>query len=69
VVIDERAPDALDRIEERLGHWVSHPGELADMAQASRALGRPQAAAEMARLVLKLMDLEPAEPAGAEKQG
>ena len=44
-------PDALPRIVE---HLLTHPQELAQMAANSKRLGKPNSAAEAARLVLGL---------------
>lgn len=54
-MILETDPEAARKMEAMLGEWASAPEKLEAMAEASRAQGRPEAAREMARLVLEVV--------------
>lgn len=54
-MIEEAHPQAAVKLEEMLTRWADAPDILEKMAQASLRQGRPDAAREMARLVLDLL--------------
>jgi UDP-N-acetylglucosamine--N-acetylmuramyl-(pentapeptide) pyrophosphoryl-undecaprenol N-acetylglucosamine transferase len=56
-VLNERDKHAADQLEQWLIEWMEHPEQLAGMASASRGLGRPQAAEDLAGLVLESLGL------------
>jgi UDP-N-acetylglucosamine--N-acetylmuramyl-(pentapeptide) pyrophosphoryl-undecaprenol N-acetylglucosamine transferase len=55
VVVDQQAPDAVEQLKQVLGQLASSPEKKNKMAEASRRLGRPDAARQLGRLVLELM--------------
>ncbi len=54
-LIDQRDTNAAERLEEILGRLADSPAELAAMAAASKSLGRPNAAGELASLILEFL--------------
>ncbi|MEN6626254.1 MAG: UDP-N-acetylglucosamine--N-acetylmuramyl-(pentapeptide) pyrophosphoryl-undecaprenol N-acetylglucosamine transferase [Candidatus Sumerlaeia bacterium] len=54
-LVDQRDPKAAEKLGEVLGRLAESPGELAKMADAAGALGRPDAARELARVVLEFV--------------
>jgi UDP-N-acetylglucosamine--N-acetylmuramyl-(pentapeptide) pyrophosphoryl-undecaprenol N-acetylglucosamine transferase len=54
-LIDQRDPNAAERLEEIMGRLAESPAELAAMAAASKSQGRPNAARELASLVLEFL--------------
>jgi UDP-N-acetylglucosamine--N-acetylmuramyl-(pentapeptide) pyrophosphoryl-undecaprenol N-acetylglucosamine transferase len=54
-VLEEADPRAAETLDKLLSHWARNPQALAPMGQASRALGRPDAARDLARLVLDVV--------------
>jgi UDP-N-acetylglucosamine--N-acetylmuramyl-(pentapeptide) pyrophosphoryl-undecaprenol N-acetylglucosamine transferase len=52
VALPQNDPNAAQKLAQWLGRWAADPTELAAMAEASRRAGRPQAARELAELVL-----------------
>jgi UDP-N-acetylglucosamine--N-acetylmuramyl-(pentapeptide) pyrophosphoryl-undecaprenol N-acetylglucosamine transferase len=54
VLLSQDAPEAPAQLETWLSAWAQAPETLEEMSRASRALGRPGAAKELARLVLEL---------------
>ena len=38
-----------------LKNWINHPDRLAETTQASQSLARPEAARQIARLLMKLV--------------
>ncbi len=53
-MIEEADPRAADDLLALLERWRRGPGELRDMGEASRRLGRPRAAHDLAKLILDL---------------
>lgn len=54
-LVDQRDKAAAERLEEIMGRLAESPAELAAMAAASKALGRPNAARELASLILEFL--------------
>lgn len=54
-VIEEADPRAADKLEKLLEGWAQKPETLRAMGEAARAQGRPEAAQELARLVLDVL--------------
>ncbi len=54
-IVDQDDPRALDQLESILDELARDPGRLATMAEAARSLGRPDAAHQLARLVLEFV--------------
>ena len=54
-LIEETDPQAADKLERLLGQWAAQPEMLRKMAEAARTQSRPEAARELARLVLGLL--------------
>jgi UDP-N-acetylglucosamine--N-acetylmuramyl-(pentapeptide) pyrophosphoryl-undecaprenol N-acetylglucosamine transferase len=54
-LIEETDPRGAEKLESLLARWATRPDTLVGMGQASAALGRPEAARELASLVLALL--------------
>jgi len=53
-VLEEADPRAAETLEKLLSHWVRNPQALARVGEASKAQGRPDAARDLAQLVLEV---------------
>jgi UDP-N-acetylglucosamine--N-acetylmuramyl-(pentapeptide) pyrophosphoryl-undecaprenol N-acetylglucosamine transferase len=56
VVLLQDEPEAAAKLEGWLTEWAQAPEKLAKMAEASRRLGKPEAAKELAGLVMGLLE-------------
>jgi UDP-N-acetylglucosamine--N-acetylmuramyl-(pentapeptide) pyrophosphoryl-undecaprenol N-acetylglucosamine transferase len=54
-IIEETDPQASEKLEKMLEKWAEKPETLRAMAEAARAQGRPEAAKELANIVLDVV--------------
>ena len=54
-IIEEADPRAAEKLEALLEKWAAEPETLESMAQAARQQGRPEAARDLAQLVLEVV--------------
>lgn len=55
VVIDQNDPEASAKLHDYMERWALEPQLLEEMGAAARRLGRPHAAAELARVVMDVL--------------